>query len=239
MGDGERLRQFAKGNPDADAASGRSFPGLRKDRLTALADYLVNDDLVHNRLPKIELEDFAPDLQAPFYLLEYLQDKTSCSSDIDPKLLTGSFLSRAETADVISMMHLTIEAPADQDGLAEVYVLEELFGLDPENGRILGELTHPENVKRYKGWAVITGEENIVMFLKDDANAANQHMLSLAIDDQVFEGKAMTRFAGVWHSNVISFGVDEMTIGAADYREAVASHLIDQIRSFERDPHDD
>lgn len=194
MGSKDRLRQFAMGYPNPDSPTGRAYGGLSHTKLQAVADFLTDPMASTAPLPRIELEEFLPDLQAPLYLLEYLRQNTIELPGLKAEQLVGTFIARRRRDDHITVRTLTAEGPI-QDGAVSIVMFEDQYLLiedelaDEEDD--LFQRRSPDQTFRYKGWAVISNEDSVIAFVKREQEGANHLFSTMAVNGSAFLGDSI------------------------------------------------
>lgn len=231
LGDPERLRQFVKGVPDKSKSVGRRWPEMKPKRLAAIKSYLTNPDNLLSPLPKTDLEDFAPDLQAPVYLLEFLDQRSEGQRGLSASQFAGVFVARTEDDELVSTFTLTFERPA-MDALLQCQMFED--NSDQSAFEPLVDELRGDAGTRYKGWAIITNEDNLLIFMKNCVEEANEHVLSVLLDGNAINGDAVTRFAAFRQCYVNEYQ-PSLDDGGADHFEAHAKNVAnDKILIFKR-----
>ncbi|MEO0680801.1 MAG: hypothetical protein AAF192_10330 [Pseudomonadota bacterium] len=226
MGDFERLRQFAMGFPDGTKPEGRHWPRIGSAaRRRAIADFLVDPDASVAPLKPVELQTFAPNVQAPLALLEFLETAVLGDRAIEAGQLEGHYLSDAEEGDVLVRRRLTLERPVETDGLLQAVMIEECFDAEAPDET-------PDQIARFAGWAVISREDVVHLFLKHAEQSSNCAFMSIAVDDDAFDGAAVMRIAFVRQDVPLVFSDPQLEDGPEEAR--LAAELAPLICVFNR-----
>ena len=182
----ERIRQFVEGVPGKDGKT--HFPVPQPERLAAFAEFLTHEDI--NLLSQNELDEYVPSFQAPLRLLEYLDEQPGAERILPPAELKGIYQTRFVDADCIVIRELALLKPSKNDGMLEVAEIDEFYERDgafPDVEDTFYGLEAKLDRRIFsKGWAVITPEDNILFFLKDQENGRNRYYFSLALGEQLW-----------------------------------------------------
>lgn len=181
----ERLRQFVEG---VKSKSGElRYPVPQAETLAGIVGLLTDEDI--DLLSEGELEEYLPALQAPLRLLEFLDERPGAERMLPPAELKGIYQTRFLDGDYIVIRELAILKPSE-DGVVEVAEIDELYereGAFPEvEEDIAGLKAKLHRTIFSKGWAVITPEDNILFFLKNEENGRNRYCFSLALGEQLW-----------------------------------------------------
>ena len=176
----ERLRSFVKGNKG-------KYTTPEDPSLAAIAKFLTHEDI--DLLSEDELAEYVPPLQAPLRLLEFLDREPGAERILPPAQLKGIYETRFLEDDYIVIRELALQKPSP-DGMLEIAEIDELYETEEERPKpedtFLGEKAKLHTRIISKGWAVITPEDNILFFLKNQENGRNRIYLSLALDDALW-----------------------------------------------------
>lgn len=190
-----RLSKFVIGEPHRSkkAFGVRHYPPPTSDRLEAVVKFLTNPESTGFVFSREDLNLYAPQTQGPLRLMEYLNGggdaPDGATRFISPKALSGAFASeyskedgklavsvRFSKASYESLLQFAlIEYNDDTLRLPEVFE-EEIEQLAKE--KIV--------INRYMGFAVLTPEENLMLFGKRVTNGENICYLSLGIDSAIY-----------------------------------------------------
>lgn len=180
----ERLRQFVEGINDKNAPNGKRFPVPQDRWLDAIVIFVTSDD--YALLSSNELEEQAPDMQAPLRLLEYLAPSTRDERDqISSHRLTGVYRNCKMEKKEFAVRELTLQNPSDE-GLVHAIVTEAFYSPDAELH--FDEWSHQQQQDerythfKYSGWALMTPEVNLLFFLKDESYQSNHYYFTVASD---------------------------------------------------------
>jgi len=182
----ERLRQFVEGIKHPQYPGVKRFPVPQDESLAAIYNFVTNDTL--KLLSKEELDEYEPNRQAPLRLLEYLDYSPDAERMIPMGKLEGTYVHFATHED--RHIHRVFEfSPPSDEGLVQVSEVEKYYDPDKvnipdHNNRFLimskgaEDLSHVE----YKGWGVLTPEDNLFLFLKNPRNGRNRYYFTLGTD---------------------------------------------------------
>lgn len=233
MGSKDRLRQFARGRPVKGKEGAWHFSEMKTEaQHAAIRDFLTDPDDPRAPLQPMELRDFLPDLQAPFYFLEFLNQKIDFSIGLPLKLLVGHYVAERIEEGHLARYFLTLEKPAKQDGLLHAFMFEESY-----HGESVKDV--PDNVDRYRGWAVMSHDDRAFFFMKSEAMPENHHLLLLDTDRGFPKGERLERFVALWPDAPLGLGFDMKTPVDVDVRRSVHQEIESSVLLFRRATPDD
>ncbi|MCW8966047.1 MAG: hypothetical protein OQK82_05085 [Candidatus Pacearchaeota archaeon] len=231
----ERLRQFVQGFKDKDGI--RKFPAPRDAKLTAIVQFCTHEDV--DLLNEDELEEFLPAHQAPLRLLEYLDQDFDAERIPPPDSLYGEY--RIESENIVDAFNysLTLER-GDNSGLIQVTLTEEYFDRSyavpfDEVGSEYRSAT-PASFEKYGGWAVLTPEDNLFIFLKRERNGMNLYYLTIASGNNIWVDDVVEELMMLRHDFPFEFKVER---GArVDKLDPLYKQLNEQMMFFYRVEHE-
>ena len=201
----ERLRQFVEGFKDKEGK--RKFPAPRDAKLTAIVEFITHEDIA--LLSKDELKEFSPEHQAPLRLLEYLDQDFDTRRIPPPATLQGMFHVQRDTALETFMLSLTLER-ADDSGLIQVTQTDKYFDNFDKISSDKTDFSNPSSRVKYGGWAILTPEDNLLIFLKNERNGRNLYYFTIASDQNIWTENQLKRLILLRHDFPLEFdrGID-------------------------------
>jgi hypothetical protein len=175
----ERLRQFVEGVKAPEG--GRRFLTMQDDRLEAIVKFATDED--NGLISEAELREHAPSWHAAQRLLEYLKQEFDTERILPPATLEGSYRNGRLEDESFVVRELTLQRAAD-GGLIQLVQTEDSY--DILDGMQLDDLSPEKREKArasrilYGGWAILTPEDNLLMFLKNERNGENCYYLTVA-----------------------------------------------------------
>ena len=197
----ERLRQFVEGvKVKKDGiVIGRKHPAPKDASLTAIVKFVTHEDI--DLLNKDELKEFLPNRQAPMRLLEYLDQDFDTVRIPPPPTLEGEYEAKKKAPSGLFNFKITLER-ADDSGIIQTTIIEEYYQNEnkfPVSGwsaeqeiANIDDWSEKERKKYFKsrqkfgGWAILSPEDNLVIFLKNESNGSNCYYFTLAIDEDIW-----------------------------------------------------
>jgi hypothetical protein len=176
----ERLRQFVEGVRRPDGTW--HYPEPQESTVDAIHEFLIGEDL----LSEEELRDFDPGPQAALRLLDYLDQAFDSERIAPPSTLDGTYRSERFEADDFVVRNLTLHS-ASEKGLIRVGITEDWYDL--LTGAKFADLKLEDRREArqsyvvYAGWAILTPENNLLMFLKKEHNEENSYYLTAAAEN--------------------------------------------------------
>jgi hypothetical protein len=176
----ERLRQFVEGVRRPDGTW--HYPEPQESTVDAIYKFVTDADLLSDE----ELREPTPGPQAALRLLEYLDQTFDTERIAPPSTLEGTYHSERFEADDFVVRDLTLHR-ASERGLIQLGMTEDSYDL--LTGAQFARLT-PKNRRearksqiRFGGWAILTPENNLLMFLKKEHNGENCYYLTVAAEN--------------------------------------------------------
>ncbi len=219
------LRQFVEGVSRKNPAKMR-VP--EQTTLEAIAGYLTHPDV--RALSPDELQnEHAPAYQAPLLLLRYLKQELDQETLNPPPSINGSYQARCTLEDESpAMVTISLDCAAGDRLIAVTETLMRYHRKD--------RIFHPgrdkpgsENMKkRSRGWAILTPEDNLLAFMKEEPYGYNHYYLSFAIESDLWSQPAVNRFVLLRHDYPLEFEADDRTQDGAlvQAREHASSNLL-------------
>lgn len=184
----ERLRQFVKGTVikiDGIDTGTRKYGEMTEERLDAIVRFLLDEDL--NLADPAELDIKKGDFQGVLQLLSYLRTDDGIRRNSFPKKLAGRYRGYWNDGNHICS-EITLEEPLDS-GLVRVFETREHFdpALTHDTEKLSFAKRHNQRLscQYYEGWAVITAEDHLMLFMKSENHNRNIHYFNLGIDEGI------------------------------------------------------
>lgn len=187
----ERLRQFVEGIEIKGSHGERKYPKPQDEALEGIIAFLTHEDL--QLLSDDELAEYMPGYQAPLRLLEYLVQDCDTPMTLDAIKVHGAMQSVLRDKDGCTVRKITLQRP-DTDGMLQAVETREHFVTQSPKQAMKWsgdhEYEHRTSIMQYGGWAVITPEDSMILFLKCSANGRNHRYicldeLGLALDEHI------------------------------------------------------
>jgi hypothetical protein len=178
----ERLRQFVEGVKTPDGR--RRLLTMQEDRLEAIVKFALHED--YELISEAELREHAPSWHAAQRLLEYLKQEFDTERILPPSTLEGTYRNGRIDDDSYVVRELTLQRASD-DGLIQLVQIEDSY--DIIDGMKFDYLSPEEREKVrdshfvYGGWAILTPEDNLLMFLKKEHSGLNCYYLTVAAEN--------------------------------------------------------
>ena len=174
----ERLRQFVEGVDAKPPSSGRKFPVPQPDALQAIIAFVTNIEL--NLLSLDELEENMPGPQAALRLSEFMYKDNGLPRTDDLLNLTGSYLSVRPNKDGWQGVHLYFERPSD-DKVFRVTELRTHHSTESKDQALTQAREHvrADSDEGFLGWAVLSPEDSLILFMKCDRDGLNHRYICL------------------------------------------------------------
>jgi len=180
----ERLRQFVMGVDDPASPAKKRYPTPKADLLEAIADFIVDEN--SDILCREELNQTMPSWHAMLKLLNYLQRKKSNITVENPRVLEGTYRTIHDDGDGLTTIRTLDFQSATRDGLIEVMEVEDVYPsgyISKINSMTRPELAEIRDIRYiYRGWAVLTPELNLSIYLKESKAEVNRHYFTVASD---------------------------------------------------------
>ena len=182
----ERLRQFVEGVKTPDG--GRKFPVPQDAWIDAIVKFATDEDSA--LMTEAELREHAPSLHAALRLLEYLDQAFDTARVLPPATLEGTYRSAwfepSEGAhEDFVVREITLQR-ASEAGLIQLAMMEDSYDLlagpqfEDWTPKQRTEARHSRII--YGGWGILTPEDNLLLFLKNERNGRNCYFLTVASD---------------------------------------------------------
>lgn len=219
----ERLRQFVEGINTGDG--GRKYPVPKGARIEAIVRFVTHEDL--NLLSEDELKEFMPQYQAPLRLLEYLDQAFDTERLLPPDNLQGAWQTRRNDDDGFSFVELTMQRPSE-DGLIQVVETEDWYDADAfsQFDSWSSDKRKQERNSRimHGGWAILTPEDNLLLFMKNESNGRNHYYLTLVSDSGLRSDDPVAQLMLYYHDYPF-----EPEVGPQD-NQALIDQVLDEFR---------
>lgn len=220
----ERIRQFVEGVPTD--SGGRQYPVPNDKRLKAIAQFATDED--NDLLSKDELKEYSPQYHAALRLLEYLDEGFDTERIVPPSTVQGRYQRRQQREDGIVLTELTLQRPLDKGMIQAVETEEFYINQTPQTFDELSWYDRREICsarKLYGGWGILTPEDSLYFFMKEQRNNRNHYYFSLASDFNISGDPALTRLVFLFQN----FGLesDEQPANEAE----VITDVIDTIKN--------
>jgi len=193
----ERLRQFVEGNRSKDGAR-RKFQSMQPESLDAIVRFVTEERL----LLATELEEHAPPWHAAQRLLEYLDQSFDKLRILPPVTFEGSYQARRADERGFAVLELTLQKPS-AEGLMQVTKTEEYYPAKAKEEFDRWTLDERRKQRRtrtlYGGWAILTPEDNVMVFLKQVDSGKNMYQFTLAADTAYQPDTAVERLVLLRH----------------------------------------
>jgi hypothetical protein len=178
----ERLRQFVEGVKAP--GGGRRLLTMQDDRLEAIVKFATDED--YGLISEKELREHAPSSHAAQRLLEYLKQEFDAERILPPSTLEGTYRNGRLDEDSFVVRELTLQRASD-DGLIQLVQIEDSY--DILDGMQFDDFSPEQREKvrdsriLYGGWAILTPEGNLLMFLKKERTGHNCYYLTVASEN--------------------------------------------------------
>lgn len=177
----ERLRQFVEGVKQEDGSF--KFPVPKGERIKAIHDFVLDPEL--GLLTANEIEEREFDIQAAVRLLEYLDQDFDTERIVPPEAVAGRYETLEFELPLWVASELILSKPLE-NGVVKVNHVERTYGYNP---KAAPPKSIPENPRprlkeevRHSGWAVLTPEDNFLIFLKEESLGKNRYFFTLESD---------------------------------------------------------
>lgn len=251
----ERLRQFVEGSPDKarKRAQGRRGAGGKDDEMAQLSGWrleLVETFLLHSDpddpvrekplLSQDYLSEASIEIQAPLYMLSYLQQGSPARSYLGKSVMDGAYIAEQETTEgpCRYTMALTVQDPAtplDLAAITQVDLSEQPLASHDRDAPGSGPDDPAGAPIPYFGWAVVTPEDTILAFLRNARTRENHVLHSVTVDARIYDDEPMQTVT-FFHNNVpteIDAQVDAGT--DAETKSETAELLASRLLTFRRE----
>jgi hypothetical protein len=157
---------------------------MQEDRLEAIAKFATDKD--YGLISEAELREHAPSWHAAQRLLEYLKQDFDAERILPPSTLEGTYRNGRIDEDNYVVRELTLQRASD-DGLIRLVQIEDSYEI--LDGMQFDDLSPEQREKVrdsrivYGGWAILTPEDNLLMFLKKERSGHNCYYLTVAAEN--------------------------------------------------------
>ena len=194
----ERLRQFVEGVNTK--GGGRKFPVPQDKSLDGIACFVTVAELC--LISEDELKEFIPDKQAALRLLEYLDQKIDAERIVPIEKIQGTYCARSLDKKAFTIWELTLQRPSG-DGLMQVIETEDIYQhmASPvfDQWTPIDRKNYRDSHVKHGGWAILTPEDNLLFFLKDEATGRNRYYFTMALNLEHWSESPMTRLVLLHH----------------------------------------
>lgn len=177
----ERLRQFVEGVNTKDG--GRKFPVPQDKSIEGIVSFATNEDLY--LISEDELAEYTPQHQAPLRLLEYLDQELDAERIVPVEKIQGRYTTSKIDKNAFVVRELTLQLPTE-DGLMQVIETEDIY---EEMALAKFDEWLPRDRKeqrksriKHGGWAILSPEDNLFFFMKNEWRGKNRYYFTLALD---------------------------------------------------------
>ncbi|WP_143071533.1 hypothetical protein [Tranquillimonas rosea] len=186
------LRQFVEGKKQGHA----NFRVPQAHRLRAIFDFLSDENIAILTPEELDQANFVG-VHAPLHLARYLVSLSTPDPVAFPRSLVGQYDTIARTDGSVVEKHMQISF--DGRGFASVDETHEFYHVNLPSGELTeGRLKRkislrrrPDARIRHNGWALVTPEDNLLMFMKS-ADTRENHFWKLAVEHSIWEGEPVT-----------------------------------------------
>jgi hypothetical protein len=180
--DEERLRQFALGVPKSEGK--KHFPKMEDIKLLALDLFLTDPENPYSRLSREKLHG-GDWLNAASILVRYFQFENNEETNFSKENLCGCFIFNSDVAPV--KLIIEPEPRATNVFRATIEMIWERSG------------------SLRTGWAIASPEDHLVILVKSDSIHQNFIYLTLAVDDNLYNGTPVNSIALIESSLLSTF----------------------------------
>ena len=227
----ENLRRFIYGIEDKKTGIWKPTEPKDPKHLDAIEKFVLEEELISED----ELREYIPERQASLRLIEYLYQGISWTRNLPAGTLDGRYLMYKNDDYAFVIHDLTFQRSLET-GLIQVIETEtkyakEAFLQFQYSLPFLTETHEPRSRTQYGGWAIITPEDNLLIFLKKESDGANRFYF--AINSQMRLGEEPKQLTlGLMHHN-FPLGEAEND-NKHDFIKQVASEAQSNIHIFQR-----
>ena len=226
----EQLRKFAVGT---QKDGGREYNGLGPPRLEAVVSFVTDED--NYLLSQGELNQFMPSHQAAFRLLEYLDQDIDLERMLPPAKLKGLYRLEAVIDDEFVVRNLTLAQPLDT-GLIQVVEIEDCY--ESEAASLWHQLTPQDRMRvrnsqqKYGGWAILSPEDNLFFFLKNELDGTNRYYFTMTVDVSFLTDAPQTRLVLLHHHFPLE--LEDQNTDQSNTMETIKKNMERHITYFEK-----
>ena len=163
-----------KGSKASRRTRGGSIPVPKTEALEGIIGFLTHEDL--KLLSEDELAEYMPAYQAPLRLIEYFVQDCDMAMSFDVTRLQGVLHAIRPDRDGYSVRTITLQRGMSEGMLQTVETREHYLTEPRQQAMAVSGGPEYEPVSssvQYGGWAVITPEDSLILFLKHSANGRN------------------------------------------------------------------
>ncbi len=244
----ERLRKFVKGEPHRDLIrkqmGERHYPCLSEKRMEAVIMFLTQEDSDGFLFPREDLEINPDGLSAALQLAEHLNGNRQTKPMTHISGLAGCFIADQDASDISTTVTLHFSR-RHHKGLVPFSISKEyqskkqtFKASDPELEQPIG---NDIAVDRYRGWAVLTPEESMLLLAKKIDTDENMIYTALGIDKALYLKKSANAMALLeieQPEDGILIQIDDDTDNTQDLFTNVKENFLQQILLFRRQAND-
>lgn len=226
----EILRRFVEG---VRVKGKLTFPVPKDDALEGIVSFVLKPEF--DLLSEEELCKPPSSEHAPMRLLEYLSPTSNLGAPVEPEKLEGTYFSlRSKALDFVSR-ELVFSNPLDSR-LFQVEESEDHYDPDDKSVYETGTAVQRERVRKaricHDGWAVVTPEKTLFLFLKKRGTRENRYYFTLLSDLVRWREAPVSRLYALQHST--SLELDETEVLEGDFQDLAQRRLADNLLLFER-----
>ncbi len=248
----ERLRKFVKGEPHRDKVrkqmGDRYYPSLSPERLKAVVMFLTQEDSDGYSFPLEDLQINPDGLSAVHRLAEHLNGNRHTQRLSDASGLAGCFIADQITADISATVTLHF-SKRHHKGLVPLSLSKKyqrkkqaFKGTKVSEPELeLEQSTNDICIDRYRGWAVLTPEESMLLLAKKIDTDENMMYTALGIDKALYLQKSANAMALLeieQPEDGILIQIDDGTDNTQDLLANVKENFLQQILLFRRQAND-
>jgi len=218
------LAKFVIGIPSKTTPGARHYPKPIPHNREAILSYITSDEGLGIPVEQEDIRNFALRTQIPEYLIAALDLQTSEKPGILASQIVGSYWADG-LVGTRSGSYLLCFDYAGFDRILDVAMYEDMYGAS-----VLG--TVGDN---YNGWAVIAGEDNLIVFLKSERLQSNCYLHVIGINQDVFNGMSATNFVALFQRGVLELTKDQRPLDEIrDMEHQTSNELFGRFLHFNR-----
>lgn len=174
----ERLRQFVEGVEGKIPGEGRRFPAPQPKALEAIVRFVTHKEL--DLLSEDELNEDILGVQAPLRLMEFMHEGCTAIENSEVRHLEGDYLTAHPNRDGWMTRTVYLQRP-HAGGLLQAVEWRDQFATESKEQALAwaSEVGHAVSRQNFSGWAVMTPEDSLLMFLKREQDGKNHRYLCL------------------------------------------------------------
>lgn len=190
----EVFRKFYKGVRRTDGSYRLQLPD-DPAHLNAIAEFLsASEDLPSFKVSS--LIETVSDRTTAAHLKLFFDKGSQDERLASPRSLEGKFIELIQEVDKSTRISLFLYE-ISESGIGEAKLIRETFYHDGVGGHF--EDASPDKVATQTGWIIVTPEDNLFVFTKNDVTGRNLCYFSLGYNDTVFDGEALEFVAFLEH----------------------------------------